>query len=264
MNILTFLEKVLKYVTILKTILNFMNGEEKMCEACGCDTSKIFDKKTLELLGNFHEKLSALAERAFHNRKHFEEHKIFAINLISAPGAGKTTLLEKTIELLKKEGHHLGIITGYLETIRNVEKFKKHGIPIYQISTKSPFINSFLVHEAIHHLPLKEIELLFIENTEELVYLENHDIGAHLNIVLFSVTEGEDRPKKYPLIFKCSDVILITKIDLLSILNFNLDKVIKEIKEINPKAYVIALSAKNGKGLEEWVKFLKKFLPNKS
>ncbi len=219
-----------------------------MCKECGCGITEISDKEAVEIFEN---KFQAL-----HNKKHFEEYKIYAINLMGAPGSGKTALLEKTFDILKDK-YHLGVIEGELETERDAEKIRKKGIPVYQINTRNIYhLDAALIHKAIHHLPLEQIDILFVENIGNLVYPENYELGTHLNVALLSVPEGEDKPEKYPFIFKISDIVLITKIDLLPYFDFNLEKVKENIKKINPKAYIITLSTKTREGMEDWINFV--------
>lgn len=226
-----------------------------MCKECGCTPKR----ETLNILEDIM-KYNQL--QAQHNRKRFEKYEILAINLMSAPGAGKTTLLEKTIDFLSGK-YSLGVIEGDLETERDAERIRKKGIPVFQITTGSAcHLDASLIHKAMHQLPLDKIELLFIENLGNLVCPANYDLGTHLNVTLLSVPEGEDKPEKYPLIFKVSDLILITKIDLLPYLDFNLEKVGESIKKINPKAKVMALSAKTEEGFKDWIKFLEEAYKN--
>lgn len=224
-----------------------------MCETCGCSVTKSSEKKEIEV---FEDILKYNKFQARHNKEHFEEHKIYAINLMSAPGSGKTTLLERTLDILKGK-YRIGVIEGDLETERDAERIRKKGIPVYQITTGSAcHLDASLVHKAMHHLPLDEIDLLFIENIGNLVCPSNYELGTHLNVTLISVPEGEDKPEKYPLIFKVSDIVIINKIDLLPHFEYNLDKVNKDIKKINPNAYIIALSAKTGEGFDKWINII--------
>ena len=226
-----------------------------MCIECGCGITDASNKEAVEVLENILKYNQALAE---HNRHHFEEHKIYTINLMSAPGSGKTTLLEKTLEVLKDK-YHLGVIEGDLETERDAERIRKKGIPVYQITTGSAcHLDAALIDKALHHLPLDEIDILFVENIGNLVCPANYDLGTHLNVTLLSVPEGEDKPEKYPLIFKSSDLVIITKIDLLPYFDFDLEKVKEQIKKINPQTNIIALSSKTGEGFEKWIEFIEK------
>ncbi len=230
-----------------------------MCKECGCGITEESDSRTIEVFENI---LNHNQTQAEHNRKHFESHRIYAINLMSAPGAGKTTLLEKTLEALKDK-YKLGVIEGDLETERDAERIRKKGIPVYQITTGSAcHLDASLVHKAMHHLPLEEIDILFVENIGNLVCPANYDLGTHLNITLLSVPEGEDKPEKYPLIFKSSDLVIITKIDLLPYFDFDLSKVKEQIYKINPDTKVLALSSKTEEGFENWINFLETCFKN--
>ncbi len=224
-----------------------------MCKECGCGITDTSNKKAIEV---FEDILKYNQFQAKHNREHFETYKIYAINLMSAPGAGKTTLLEKTLELLKDK-YRLGVIEGDLETERDAERIRQKGIPVYQITTGSAcHLDASLVHKAMHHLPMDQIDILFVENIGNLVCPANYDLGTHLNVTLLSVPEGEDKPEKYPLIFKSSELVVITKIDLLPYFDFNLDRVKEQIKRINPQAKVMALSSKTGEGFKDWINFI--------
>lgn len=226
-----------------------------MCEECGCGITKESNKKIIEV---FEDILKYNQFQARHNREHLEEHKIYAINLMSAPGAGKTTLLEKTLDILNHK-YRIAVIEGDLETEKDAERIRKKGVPVYQITTGTAcHLDASLIHKAMHHLPLNEIDILFVENIGNLVCPANYELGTHLNITLLSVPEGEDKPEKYPLIFKVSDVVIITKIDLLPYFDFELEKVKESIKRVNPKTKIITLSVKTGEGFEEWINFLEK------
>jgi len=143
------------------------------------------------------------------NRKHFDSYGIFAVNLMSSPGSGKTTLLEKTIEYLSDQ-LKIGVIEGDLETNRDAERIKSKGAPAYQITTgQACHLDAFMVHEGIHHLPLEKLDVVFIENVGNLVCPASYDIGTHLNVVLLSVPEGDDKPAKYPVMFRSADLLLL-------------------------------------------------------
>ena len=239
-----------------------------MCKDCGCSIPEhnhehehhhhtnpaLGDKKTVEVLKKI---LSANDRQAESNRRHFEEHGILAVNLMSSPGAGKTTLLEKTIELLGGE-LKIGVIEGDLETNRDAERIRKKGAPAYQITTgQACHLDAFMVHEGIHHLPLDDLDIVFIENVGNLVCPASYDVGAHLNVVLLSTTEGEDKPEKYPVMFKNAQLMLITKTDLLPYMDFDVDKAVEYAKKINPSIDVITLSPKTGEGMDLWLDYLR-------
>uniref|UniRef100_A0A7C2V5H7 Hydrogenase accessory protein HypB n=1 Tax=Hydrogenobacter sp. TaxID=2152829 RepID=A0A7C2V5H7_9AQUI len=225
-----------------------------MCEECGCsinhkeDTHKevVIFKKVLEK--NDHQ--------AEENRRHFEEHGVFAINLMSSPGAGKTSLLERTIELMKDL--RIGVIEGDLETDRDAQRIRAKGAPAVQISTGSAcHLDAFMVHKGIHDLPLEELDLVFIENVGNLVCPASYDVGAHMNVVLLSVVEGDDKPEKYPVMFKGAQLMVITKIDLLPFVDFNIERAINSARKVNPHMDIIRLSAKTGEGMEDWLDYIR-------
>ena len=240
-----------------------------MCRDCGCSITdhdhghehhhhhqnpELGNRKTVEVLTKI---LDANDRQAESNREHFEEHGILAVNLMSSPGAGKTTLLEKTIELLGEE-LKVGVIEGDLETNRDAERIKAKGAPAYQITTgQACHLDAFMVHEGIHNLPLDELDLVFIENVGNLVCPASYDVGAHVNVVLLSTTEGDDKPEKYPVMFKSAELMLITKIDLLPYMDFDVERAVKSARKVNPRLDVIKVSSKTGEGLDEWIEFIK-------
>ncbi len=238
-----------------------------MCKDCGCSITDahdhhhhhhsnptLEDKKTVEVITKI---LDANDRQAESNRKHFDEHGILAVNLMSSPGSGKTTLLEKTIQALKGQ-LNIGVIEGDLETNRDAERIKAQGAPAYQISTgQACHLDAFMVHEGIHHLPLKDLDIVFVENVGNLVCPASYDIGTHINVVLLSVPEGDDKPAKYPVMFRSADLMLITKIDLLPYFDFDVEKAVSEARQLNPKMDVIQISTKTGEGMDRWISYLK-------
>ena len=236
-----------------------------MCTECGCGlpdkphhhnhTHQTTNKKEVEVFKRILEKNDHQAE---HNREHFDRYGIVSINLMSSPGAGKTTLLEKTIELLKDK-YTIGVIEGDLETERDAERVRNKGAYAYQITTgQTCHLDAFMVHKGLHHLPLDKLDIVFVENVGNLVCPASFDVGTHYNVVLLSVPEGDDKPAKYPVMFEKADLFVITKADLLPYFDFDLDRCIKEFREINPHAEVIVLSTKTGEGLDKWVEWLTK------
>jgi len=230
-----------------------------MCTECGCglpdrpEHSESTNKKEVQVLKNILEKND---HQAHHNREHFDRYGILAVNLMSSPGAGKTSLLEKTIELLK-DRYRIGVIEGDLETERDAQRVREKGAYAYQITTgQTCHLDAFMVHKGLHHLPLEELDIVFVENVGNLVCPASFDVGTHLNVVLLSVPEGDDKPAKYPVMFEKADLLLITKVDLLPYFDFDVDRCVKEFKEINPKADVILLSVKTGEGLNRWINWL--------
>ena len=211
----------------------------------------ISDAKTIEVMSKI---LSANDEEAAHNRAHLDEDKILCLNLMSSPGSGKTTLLEATI---KSGKFKIGVIEGDLETNRDADRIIKAGAQAHQISTgETCHLDAFMVHEGLHHIDTKGLDLVFIENVGNLVCPAAFDVGAHLNVVLLSVPEGSDKIAKYPVIFRRADCVVITKTALLPHFDFDMDEVVREVHKFNPKADVIALDSKSGEGVEKWLKFL--------
>lgn len=233
-----------------------------MCKDCGCSVNSththenpsLKENKTLEVISKI---LSKNDEEARHNREHFNEARTLCINLMSSPGSGKTTLLESTIKALKDE-LKIAVIEGDLESNNDAKRIQAVGAKAYQITTgQSCHLDAFMVHEALHHLAINDIDLLFIENVGNLVCPASYDLGEHLNVVLLSVTEGSDKPQKYPVMFKKADIVLITKADLASHFDFDLKEATSLIKELSPRADIIVLDAKCGTNMELWYKVLK-------
>lgn len=236
-----------------------------MCKDCGCSISEnhshqhnhtnpqLSDSKNIQVLTKI---LQANDRQAESNREHFDEHGILAINLMSSPGAGKTSLIEKTIDMVG-DSLRIGVIEGDLQTTKDADRVKAKGVPAYQITTgQACHLDAFMVHDGIHHLPLDDLDVVFIENVGNLVCPASYDTGAHLNVALFSTPEGDDKPEKYPVMFHTADLVLITKIDLLPFVDFNTENAIRNIRKINPKADIILLSTKTGEGVERWIKYL--------
>ncbi len=226
-----------------------------MCKDCGCSAT---DRRQ-ETIEVFTDILEENDRQALSNRRHFDDRKVLAVNLMSSPGAGKTTLLEKTVELLGDE-LRIGVIEGDLETSKDAERIGAKGVPAYQITTGSAcHLDASMVHHAIHHLPLDELDILFIENVGNLVCPAVYDLGAHINIVLLSVTEGDDKPEKYPIVFRSAEVMILTKSDLLPYVDFDVNRAVDLARRINPKIEVIELSSRTGEGLKCWLDLLKRW-----
>ena len=194
-------------------------------------------------------------------RKNLEEKGILYINLMSSPGSGKTSILEKTAENF---GKNIFVIEGDIQTTLDAERVSKAGINSFQINT-GPFggdchLESGWIKSAIEEIDLEGIEILFVENIGNLVCPAEFDVGAHINTVVLSVTEGEDKPLKYPLAFRNSQLCIISKTDLVPYLEISMEKIKDNIKQVNAQMEVIELSAKTGEGFEDWVDYLKRNL----
>jgi len=195
-------------------------------------------------------------EQAKANRRFFDERRILAINLMSSPGAGKTALLESTVERLKGK-FRIRAIEGDLATQRDAERLRAKGIPAYQITTgQTCHIDAFMVNKALQQMDLVGGEILFIENVGNLICPAYYALGTHLNVVLLSVVEGEDKPAKYPLIFRKADLLLITKMDLLAYVDFDVKRAMEEARRIQPALKIHTLSSLTGEGMEEWCEIL--------
>ncbi len=190
-------------------------------------------------------------------RDDLEKKGVLYINLMSSPGSGKTTIMERTAQ---EYGKNIFVIEGDIQTTLDAERVSRAGIQAFQINT-GPFggdchLEAGWIKSALDEIDLENIEILFVENIGNLVCPAEFDIGAHVNAVVLSVTEGEDKPLKYPLAFNNSQLCIISKIDLLPYLDIKIEDIRENIKKVNPKMEVIELSAKTGEGFENWVEYL--------
>ncbi|HZP59000.1 MAG TPA: hydrogenase nickel incorporation protein HypB [Opitutaceae bacterium] len=199
-----------------------------------------------------------LAER---NRAEFRRRCITALNLLSSPGAGKTTLLERTLDQFGRETR-CAVIVGDLETDNDARRLRRPHAPVVQITTGTAcHLEAAMVARSAAAMDLSGVRMLFIENVGNLVCPASFDLGETARVVLLSTTEGEDKPLKYPPIFKSAQVVLLTKIDVADVLGFDRAAAIKNIHRIAPQAKLIQLSARTGEGLEEWYDFLRTLVP---
>ncbi len=236
-----------------------------MCDSCGCNVTpgnKHLAYKPIQNGGSAVSILKKLLahndDQAVHNRAHFNMHGILVINLMSSPGSGKTALLEASIDALKHE-FRLAVIEGDLETENDAARIRTHGVPAYQITTGSAcHLDAHMVHEALHHLNLSEIDILFIENVGNLVCPASFDLGQHRNVTLLSVTEGDDKPAKYPVMFRAADAVVLSKIDLLSVLDdFDPAQAEHHLRQLASTAPLLSLSARKGQGMTVWLDWLR-------
>lgn len=190
------------------------------------------------------------------NRQWFDERGIFALNLVSSPGSGKTTLLCKTIELLKGSVA-INVVEGDQQTANDAERIRATGVPALQINTgKGCHLDAQMVGRALTRLAPSEGSVLLVENVGNLVCPAAFDLGEAAKVVVLSVTEGEDKPLKYPDMFAAASLMLINKIDLLPHLSFDMDKTIDFALRVNPRLQVIPLSATSGEGFDAWLAWL--------
>jgi len=200
--------------------------------------------------------LSANEQIAKRNRELLDSNKIFAVNLMSSPGAGKTSLILETVKRLKGKVK-IGVIEGDISSSLDAEKVCREGVPVIQINTGGEcHLDANMLFDALSHLPLKDIELLFIENVGNLICPAEFALGEHKNVLISSIPEGDDKPFKYPLMFHKVDIVLINKIDLLPYLNFNVEGFSQAIKGINKGVEIFEISCATGAGIPEWIAWL--------
>jgi hydrogenase nickel incorporation protein HypB len=222
-----------------------------MCTTCGCGDPALVP---VEL----HEKILAGNDRAArHNREHFVAARVLALNLMGSPGAGKTAVLEATARGAAAKGWKLGAVSADLATDNDARRLEKAGIPSRAITTgQACHLDAELVHRALHDFPWQETDVFFIENVGNLVCPAIYDLGQAANVVVLSVTEGEDKPLKYPVMFKAADLVLLTKCDLVPHLDVDLGKVRDALARVMPRPRLIEVSARTGQGLDAWVAWL--------
>jgi len=199
---------------------------------------------------------------AAENQRLFDYNNTYAMNLMSSPGAGKTTLLEHTLERLDPKS--VAIIEGDMQTTKDAERLDRFEVPIVQINTGNAcHLDGMMINNALKEIDLNNIRLLVIENVGNLVCPAEFRVGEHAKVVVLSVTEGEDKPLKYPLMFRESSLCILSKIDLLPHLDFSLDQAIDNARQINPQLEFISLSCKTGEGMDQWMQWLQERMEGK-
>lgn len=253
-----------------------------MCATCGCDQPggvtitkvgkknafepvasgsllyphqhKPADKKRIQVEQDI---LSKNTQQAEHNRYHFESSHILAINLVSSPGSGKTSLLERTLRETREQFKSY-VIEGDQQTLQDANRIAATGSEVVQINTgKGCHLDAEMIHRAIHQLDPQENSVVFVENVGNLVCPAMFDLGENARVAIISVTEGDDKPLKYPDMFESSNLCLINKIDLLPYVNFNVAKAKEYAHKVNPRLSFIELSATTGEGMNHWYEWLK-------
>lgn len=244
-----------------------------MCDTCGCNLTTgnehlvthggpfehtASGSESVEVLKGL---LDANDHQAQHNRAHFDQHRVLALNLMSSPGAGKTSLLEATIDALAGD-LKIAVIEGDLETENDAVRIREKGVPAIQISTGSAcHLDAHMVHTALHEMALEGLDILFVENVGNLVCPASFDLGQHRNVTLLSSPEGDDKPAKYPVMFRAADLMLVTKSDLLDVLgDFDPEKACACLRQLANPAPVLTLSARNGVGMQGWIDWLREQL----
>ena len=241
-----------------------------MCDTCGCNVTSANahlvqaggkhahteqGRESLTVLRNL---LTENDHQAGHNREHFDRRGILAVNLMSSPGAGKTALLEATIDALAGE-FRMAVVEGDLETENDAERIRRRGVQAVQITTGTAcHLDAHMVHDALHQLALEEVDILFIENVGNLVCPASFDLGQHRNVTLLSVPEGDDKPAKYPVMFRAADLVLLSKADLLPVLDdFAPARAEQFLRELANEAPLFELSARRGSGMSVWLDWLR-------
>jgi len=242
-----------------------------MCDTCGCNVTPgnehlVAAGGHLAKTSGGHESVEVLKglldandHQAAHNREHFERHNVLAVNVMSSPGAGKTALLEATIEALGGE-LRVAVVEGDLETENDAERIRRKGVPAVQISTGSAcHLDAHMVHTALHDLDLDGLDVVFIENVGNLVCPASFDLGQHCNVALLSTPEGHDKPAKYPVMFRAADLVLITKSDLLEVLDdFDPQTAESYLRQVANPAPLYEISAKSGSGMDVWLEWIRR------
>ncbi len=191
------------------------------------------------------------------NRKLMDKTGVLTINVMSAPGSGKTTLLEKTIPALGPD-YRSAVLVGDLQTNRDAERLSGLAVEIVQINTgRGCHLSATQIADGLKSLELKDISFLWIENVGNMVCPAGFDLGEHIRAVLLSVPEGDDKVAKYPVLFQPADAILITKVDLIGVLDFNIKNVRDDLSRINTRAPLIEISSTDGQGMDKWLDWLK-------
>jgi hydrogenase nickel incorporation protein HypB len=241
-----------------------------MCDTCGCNvttgnrhliegTGKLSKTESGREAVTVLEGLLSENDRvAAHNREHFDRHGTLAVNLMSSPGSGKTALLEATIKAIGDE-FSIAVVEGDLETENDAQRIRSLGVPAIQISTGSAcHLDAHMVHDALHGLDLDQADIVFIENVGNLVCPASFDLGQHLNVTLLSTTEGDDKPAKYPVMFRAADLAVIAKTDLLPVLgDFDPARAENHLRNLASEAPLLNLSARSGAGMDNWFNWLR-------
>lgn len=230
-----------------------------MCEECGCETPGAGSGNELhhspaDHHGQHHP--ASNVQVAQHNREHFREHGVLAVNLVGSPGAGKTALLEATGRAIGSR--RFGVINGDLAGDHDAQRLCSAGIPAVGVVTGPAWhLDAARVHDALHDFPLRDLEYLFIENVGDLIAPAVHDLGQAMNVVVLSVAEGDDKPLKFPVTFRKADLVVLTKIDLLPHLpEVRVDAIEAALARLMLRPALIPTSARSGQGIDRWIAWL--------
>jgi len=241
-----------------------------MCTTCGCPTDTHDHHHHHHHEGHHHHERPAAGEKlsveidilaknnrlAAGNRRFLREKGVFALNLVSSPGSGKTTILERTLRDLSGS-LRCAVIEGDQQTDNDARRIAATGVPARQINTGAGcHLDAHMVGHAMEELPMDGLDILFIENVGNLVCPASFDLGEAHKVVVLSVTEGEDKPLKYPQMFHAADVMLLNKVDLLPYLDFDVDKCLEMARRVSPGIRIFQLSARSGEGMAAWYEWL--------
>ena len=200
------------------------------------------------------------------NRDMFDRAETYTINMMSSPGAGKTALLERTLERLRNQ-LRLGVLEGDVQTTLDADRLARFHIPLVQVNTDPGFggechLDANMVRSGLGELPLEDMDILIIENVGNLVCPAEFRVGEDVRVMVYSVTEGEEKPLKYPLMFRSADLVLVNKVDLLEHLDFDLEQFLGNLDAVNPGVRTVLTSARTGQGVDEWCDWLGQRLEN--
>ena len=195
------------------------------------------------------------------NRAELLGHGVWSVNVMSSPGAGKTTLLKRTLDALRDEVR-IGVLEGDIATSLDADELDGRGAAISLVNTSAGFggechLDAVMVRSGLQRLPLGDLDLLFIENVGNLVCPAEFNVGESAKAMVYAVTEGEEKPLKYPVMFRAADVVVVNKVDLLPHLDFDLDAFYANLKAVNPEVTVIPVSARTGEGVDDWCRWLR-------
>jgi hydrogenase nickel incorporation protein HypB len=209
--------------------------------------------RVVEIASNLMVKNDALAARL---RDRFAQSRTLVVNVLSSPGSGKTTLLEETLKRLSRK-YSVGALVGDQATANDAERLSRSGVPVRQITTAAECrLDADMITKALANWEGQRFDALFIENVGNLICPAEYDLGEDLRVVLFSVTEGEDKPLKYPLAFNTSHVAVVTKIDIAQAVGYDRSSARENIRAVNPAVLILELSARTGSGMDEWIELL--------
>lgn len=202
-------------------------------------------------------------EIAKQNREIFNDKGIFTINMLGSPGAGKTSVLEQTIKNLKDE-IKMAVIEGDLYTTKDAERIESHGIEVLQVNTGGGcHLDASMITESINHIDIDGLDFLIIENVGNLVCPASYDLSEDMKVTVLSITEGNDKPLKYPSMFQRSELLIVNKVDLLEYTNFSMEELYEDIKSLNENIKIIEVSCSTGKGINELIQFFKEKIEEK-